>query len=105
MQKDIHPEYREVLFHDKSMDYYFIVRSTLKTDETSREAYKVISLNSTTVHFNRIVPLFSQKIQSIEIEEVLVRLAESVERMGEYNFLDFLPNKFNAEKTDKEGEA
>ena len=34
MQKDIHPEYREVLFHDKSMDYYFIVRSTLKTDET-----------------------------------------------------------------------
>ena len=34
MQKDIHPEYREVLFHDKSMDYYFIVRSTLQTDET-----------------------------------------------------------------------
>tara|TARA_Y100000768_G_scaffold126350_1_gene93688 strand:+ start:389 stop:823 length:435 start_codon:yes stop_codon:yes gene_type:complete len=34
MQKDVHPEYREVLFHDKSMDYYFIVRSTLKTDET-----------------------------------------------------------------------
>ena len=34
MRKDIHPEYREVLFHDKSMDYYFIVRSTLQTDET-----------------------------------------------------------------------
>jgi len=34
MRKDIHPDYREVLFHDKSMDYYFIVRSTLQTDET-----------------------------------------------------------------------
>ena len=34
MRKDIHPEYREVLFHDKSVDVYFLVHSTLKTDET-----------------------------------------------------------------------
>ena len=34
MRKDIHPEYREVLFHDKSVDVYFLVTSTLKTDET-----------------------------------------------------------------------
>jgi large subunit ribosomal protein L31 len=34
MRKDIHPEYREVLFHDKSVDVYFLVPSTLKTDET-----------------------------------------------------------------------
>ena len=34
MRKDIPPEYREVLFHDKSVDVYFLVPSTLKTDET-----------------------------------------------------------------------
>jgi large subunit ribosomal protein L31 len=35
MRKDIHPEYREVLFHDTSVDEYFLVRSTLSTDQTS----------------------------------------------------------------------
>ena len=34
MREDIHPEYREVLFHDTSVDEYFLVRSTLKTDQT-----------------------------------------------------------------------
>ena len=34
MKKDIHPEYREVLFHDISVDEYFLLRSTLKTDKT-----------------------------------------------------------------------
>lgn len=34
MRKDIHPEYREVLFHDTSVDEYFLVRSTLQTDQT-----------------------------------------------------------------------
>ena len=34
MKKDIHPEYREVLFHDISVDEYFIINSTLKTDKT-----------------------------------------------------------------------
>lgn len=34
MRKDIHPEYREVLFHDTSVDEYFLVRSTLATDQT-----------------------------------------------------------------------
>ncbi len=34
MRKDIHPEYKEVLFHDVSMDEYFLIRSTLKTSET-----------------------------------------------------------------------
>ena len=34
MRKDIHPEYREVLFHDTSVDEYFLVSSTLNTDQT-----------------------------------------------------------------------
>lgn len=36
MKKDIHPEYREVLFHDSSADKYWIIRSTLETTETKK---------------------------------------------------------------------
>ena len=36
MRKDIHPEYRDVLFHDTSVDEYFLVRSTLQTNETKK---------------------------------------------------------------------
>ena len=34
MKKDIHPEYREVIFKDISTDYAFKSRSTIKTKET-----------------------------------------------------------------------
>jgi large subunit ribosomal protein L31 len=34
MKADIHPEYREVLFHDSGADKYFLIPSTLKTSET-----------------------------------------------------------------------
>ena len=34
MKKDIPPEYREVLFHDTSVDEYFIINSTLNTSQT-----------------------------------------------------------------------
>ncbi|USD64685.1 type B 50S ribosomal protein L31 [Vibrio sp. SCSIO 43136] len=34
MQQGIHPEYRTVVFHDTSIDEYFLIGSTLKTDRT-----------------------------------------------------------------------
>lgn len=34
MQAGIHPEYRKVVFHDTSVDKYFIIGSTLQTDRT-----------------------------------------------------------------------
>jgi large subunit ribosomal protein L31 len=34
MKKDIHPEYREVLFKDVSCEFAFVTRSTIKTDQT-----------------------------------------------------------------------
>lgn len=34
MKKDIHPEYRDVIFRDISNDYAFKTRSTIKTKET-----------------------------------------------------------------------
>jgi large subunit ribosomal protein L31 len=34
MKKDIHPEYKEVVFQDISSDFAFLTRSTIKTKET-----------------------------------------------------------------------
>ena len=34
MKPGIHPEYREVVFHDMSIDFKFITRSTVNTRET-----------------------------------------------------------------------
>ena len=57
MRKDIHPEYREVLFHDKSVDVYFLVPSTLKTDETKEwedgktYPYCVLDISSASLPF------------------------------------------------------
>jgi large subunit ribosomal protein L31 len=33
MKKDIHPAYREVVFHDLSCDFKFVTRSTIQTRE------------------------------------------------------------------------
>ena len=34
MKKDIHPQYREVVFVDTSSDFKFLTRSTIETSET-----------------------------------------------------------------------
>lgn len=34
MKKDIHPDYQTVVFHDTSIDEYFLIGSTIKTDRT-----------------------------------------------------------------------
>ncbi|MGL1888826.1 MAG: type B 50S ribosomal protein L31 [Reichenbachiella sp.] len=34
MRKDIHPEYRKVVFHDTSSDFKFITKSTMNSEET-----------------------------------------------------------------------
>ena len=36
MRPDIHPDYREVLFHDTSVDEYLMIGSTLKTNQTKK---------------------------------------------------------------------
>ena len=34
MKKDIHPQYREVIFQDLSSEFKFMTRSTIETTET-----------------------------------------------------------------------
>ncbi|MBJ7552004.1 type B 50S ribosomal protein L31 [Marinomonas ostreistagni] len=34
MRSNIHPEYRTVVFHDTSVDTYFLIKTTLQTSQT-----------------------------------------------------------------------
>lgn len=33
MKKDIHPDYKEVVFHDTASDFSFLTKSTISSDE------------------------------------------------------------------------
>lgn len=47
MRKGIHPDYREVVFHDLSSDYKFLTRSTVQTRDTIEyegKTYPVVKL-------------------------------------------------------------
>jgi len=51
MKKDIHPEYREVVFMDSSNDFKFITRSTIQTKDTIKmddgNTYPLVKLEVT----------------------------------------------------------
>jgi len=40
MKQDIHPEYRDVLFHDTASETYFVIGSTLNTKQTAEHEGK-----------------------------------------------------------------
>lgn len=48
MQKDIHPAYQQVLFHDTNADVYFLIGSTIQTTQTREyqgQIYPYVSLD------------------------------------------------------------
>lgn len=48
MKPNIHPEYRDVVFHDTSCDAYFVIGSTMKTARTidyEGETYPYVTLD------------------------------------------------------------
>jgi large subunit ribosomal protein L31 len=56
MKPDIHPEYRDVLFHDTSSDTYFVVGSTVQTSETKEHEgqtypYMILDISSASHPF------------------------------------------------------
>lgn len=48
MRPNIHPEYQEVLFHDTNANAFFIIGSTLKTNQTKEyegKTYPYVTLD------------------------------------------------------------
>ncbi|TDR32820.1 type B 50S ribosomal protein L31 [Hydromonas duriensis] len=51
MKSGIHPEYREVVFHDMSNDFKFVTRSTVNTRETIQfegKEYPLVKLETSS---------------------------------------------------------
>lgn len=66
MKKDIHPEYREVVFVDMSTGEKFVTRSTIKTEKTVEHEGKKLPL--VTVDISSLShPFFTGKQKFIDI--------------------------------------
>lgn len=66
MQKDIHPEYRDVVFLDASVDFSFKTRSTVKTNETitweDGKEYPLVRLDISSASH----PFFTGKMKFVD---------------------------------------
>lgn len=75
MKKDIHPDYRPVVFQDTSANYAFLTRSTIKTDKTIEwedgKAYPLVTVEISNVSH----PFYTG-------QQKLVDTAGRVERFG-----------------------
>lgn len=52
MRTDIHPQYKEVLFHDTNADAYFVIGSTLQPKQTKEyqgKIYPYVTLDISSV--------------------------------------------------------
>ena len=93
MKADIHPEYREVLFHDSGADKYFLIPSTLETSETREYEGKTYPIILLIFHLHLI--LFTQALKGLLIPVVVFKDLKKVWK--EINFLTNpeLPNPFS----------
>jgi len=65
VKKNIHPQYREVLFLDASVNFGFVTRSTVKTNETMQwegKEYPVVRLEISSASH----PFFTGKMKFID---------------------------------------
>ncbi|AEX22905.1 type B 50S ribosomal protein L31 [Vibrio sp. EJY3] len=81
MKQGIHPEYRPVVFHDTSVDKYFVVGSTLKTDRTIEwedgKTYPYMTLDVSSASH----PYYTGKQRVVQAEG---RIANFNRRFGQF---------------------
>jgi len=81
MKPDIHPEYREVLFHDTSSDTYFVIGSTVETKDTrdyEGQTYPYMSLDISSASH----PFYTGKQKVVQSDG---RVARFNKRFGDRN--------------------
>lgn len=75
MKQNIHPEYRTVVFHDTSVDEYFKIGSTIKTDreiELDGVTYPYVTIDvSSKSH-----PFYTGKLRTVASEGNVARFTQ-----------------------------
>ncbi|RZG73608.1 type B 50S ribosomal protein L31 [Acinetobacter sp. WCHAc060025] len=80
MRPNIHPEYREVLFHDTNANAYFVIGSTIQTNNTKQyegKEYPYITLDISSASH----PFYTGEIRQASNEG---RIASFNKRFGRY---------------------
>ncbi|AYO55746.1 type B 50S ribosomal protein L31 [Acinetobacter wuhouensis] len=80
MRPNIHPEYREVLFHDTNANAYFVIGSTIQTTNTKQyegKEYPYITLDISSASH----PFYTGEIRQASNEG---RIASFNKRFGRY---------------------
>ena len=82
MKKDIHPEYREVVFVDVSCDYKFKTRSTVKTSRTilweDGVEYPMVELEISSASH----PFYTGKQKTLDTEGRIEKFKKKFRRFG-----------------------
>ena len=81
MKSGIHPEYRQVVFHDTSVDQYFVVGSTVATDRTidyRGQLYPYVTIDvSSSSH-----PFYTGKQRVVESEGQIAKFKKRFKSLG-----------------------
>ncbi|TKB58321.1 type B 50S ribosomal protein L31 [Ferrimonas aestuarii] len=81
MKSGIHPEYRQVVFHDTSIDQYFVVGSTVATDRTidyQGQLYPYVTIDvSSSSH-----PFYTGKQRVVESEGQIAKFKKRFKSLG-----------------------
>ncbi|MBO1256258.1 type B 50S ribosomal protein L31 [Alteromonas sp. 5E99-2] len=81
MKPNIHPEYRDVLFHDSSADTYFVIGSTLKTDRTAEYEGKTYPYYSVDVS-SASHPFYTGKQRTAQNDGQIAKFNKRFSRMS-----------------------
>lgn len=83
MKKDIHPDYRQVVFKDVSTDFAILTRSTIKTTETIKwEDGKEYPLHKVDIS-SASHPFYTGKQRILDTEG---RVDKFMKKYGNFNF-------------------
>ena len=81
MRPDIHPQYRNVLFHDLASNTYFLIGSTLQTDRTKQgedgNTYPYVTLDVSSASH----PFYTGKQKQVGKEGQIARFGQ---RFGQF---------------------
>jgi large subunit ribosomal protein L31 len=85
MKKDIHPEYREVIFLDAAANFSFLTRSTVKSNTTMEwtdgKSYPVVRLDISSASH----PFFTGKMKLVDSTGQIERFRK---KFGNYKKTD-----------------
>ena len=81
MRANIHPEYREVLFHDTNANSFFVIGSTLQSHQTREhegKTYPYVSLDISSASHIRFIPVNNVK----PVMKVVLQASINVSRVS-----------------------